>query len=65
MLSHRPEGDVRDIFQQLQHEKKTKSLIAGKMKDAYAVTEAEAGSDPSGIATTAERTDGGFRLNGE
>ncbi len=48
-----------------QAERYLRPLIAGKMKDAYAVTEAEAGSDPSGIATTAERTDGGFRINGE
>ena len=48
-----------------QAEKYLRPLIAGKMKDAYAVTEAEAGSDPSGIATTAERTDSGFRINGE
>ena len=31
-----------------QAEKYLRPLIAGKMKDAYAVTEAEAGSDPSG-----------------
>ena len=48
-----------------QAEKYLRPLIAGKMKDAYAVTEAEAGSDPSGIATTAERTGGGYRINGE
>jgi acyl-CoA dehydrogenase len=35
------------------------------VKDAYAVTERDAGSDPSQIAATAERTDAGFRLNGE
>jgi acyl-CoA dehydrogenase len=48
-----------------QAEKYLRPLIAGKMKDAYAVTEAEAGSDPSGTATTAERTDSGYRINGE
>ena len=48
-----------------QAEKYLRPLIAGKMKDAYAVTEAEAGSDPSGIATTAERTGDGYRINGE
>ncbi len=48
-----------------QAERYLRPLIAGKMKDAYAVTEAEAGSDPSRIATTAERTEGGFRINGE
>jgi alkylation response protein AidB-like acyl-CoA dehydrogenase len=39
--------------------------LRGELKDAYAVTERDAGSDPSGIAATAERTDGGYRLNGE
>jgi len=33
--------------------------VRGEGGDAYAVTEAEAGSDPNGIGTTAERTDGG------
>ncbi len=48
-----------------QAEKYLRPLIAGRMKDAYAVTEAEAGSDPSRIEATAERTDSGFRINGE
>jgi acyl-CoA dehydrogenase len=39
--------------------------LRGEGGDAYAVTEAEAGSDPNGIATTAVRTDAGWRINGE
>ena len=39
--------------------------LRGELKDAYAVTERDAGSDPSAIAATAERTAGGFRLNAE
>jgi alkylation response protein AidB-like acyl-CoA dehydrogenase len=39
--------------------------LRGELKDAYAVTEREAGSDPSAIAASAERSDGGYRLNGE
>ena len=39
--------------------------LRGEMHDAYAVTEAEAGSDPSRIATTAVRSDGGWVINGE
>ena len=39
--------------------------LRGELKDAYAVTERDAGSDPSQIAATAERTDGGFRVTGE
>jgi len=39
--------------------------IRGERRDCFAVTEERAGSDPSLIATTAERVDGGFRINGE
>ena len=39
--------------------------LRGEGGDAYAVTEAEAGSDPGGIATSAVATDGGWRINGE
>ncbi len=39
--------------------------LRGELKDAYAVTEAEAGSDPSAIKATAERAADGFRLNAE
>jgi acyl-CoA dehydrogenase len=40
--------------------------LRGEGGDAYAVTEAEAGSDPGGIATTAFAiAGGGWRINGE
>lgn len=39
--------------------------LRGELHDAYAVTEEHAGSDPSGIATRAERVDGGWRIDGE
>jgi alkylation response protein AidB-like acyl-CoA dehydrogenase len=39
--------------------------LQGAGGDAYAVTEAEAGSDPAGIASTAHPTDSGWRINGE
>jgi acyl-CoA dehydrogenase len=39
--------------------------IRGERRDSFAVTEEGAGSDPSRIATTAERVDGGFRIDGE
>lgn len=40
--------------------------LRGDLHDAYAVTEAEAGSDPSGIATTARRAGPGrWRIDGE
>jgi acyl-CoA dehydrogenase len=42
------------------------AALAGEGGDAYAVTEAEAGSDPAGIATTAHAlAAGGWRVNGE
>jgi acyl-CoA dehydrogenase len=39
--------------------------IHGERRDCFAVTEEGAGSDPSRIATTAERVGGGFRIDGE
>jgi acyl-CoA dehydrogenase len=39
--------------------------IRGERRDCFAVTEAGAGSDPSLIETTAQRVDGGFRIDGE
>jgi alkylation response protein AidB-like acyl-CoA dehydrogenase len=39
--------------------------LRGELHDAYAVTEEHAGSDPSGIRTTARRVDGGWVLDGE
>src|SRR5436190_3775529 len=39
--------------------------LRGELKDAYAVTERDAGSDPSAIVATAEPIQAGFRLNAE
>jgi butyryl-CoA dehydrogenase len=39
--------------------------IEGRRRDAVAITEADAGSDPQGIATTAVRDGGDFLINGE
>jgi len=40
--------------------------LRGELHDAYAVTEAEAGSDPSAMKTTAvQRADGSYVINGE
>jgi acyl-CoA dehydrogenase len=39
--------------------------LRGERADSYAVTEAGAGSDAGGIAATAERTPGGWRIRGE
>ena len=40
-------------------------VIRGEIRDAYAVTEREAGSDPQSIVTTADKVDGGWLINGE
>lgn len=39
-------------------------LLSAELRPAYCITEAEAGTDVSGIRTTAERTATGWRLNG-
>ncbi len=36
-----------------------------KRRDAYAITEADAGSDPTMCLTRAEKVDGGYKINGE
>jgi acyl-CoA dehydrogenase len=42
-----------------------KPALRGELHDAYAVTEELVGSDPSRLATVAERRDGGWRIRGE
>jgi alkylation response protein AidB-like acyl-CoA dehydrogenase len=48
-----------------QIERYLKPALRGELHDAYAVTEAEAGSDPSRIETTARKTDAGWVIDGE
>jgi alkylation response protein AidB-like acyl-CoA dehydrogenase len=48
-----------------QIERYLKPALRGELHDAYAVTEADAGSDPTRIATTATKTDGGWVIDGE
>lgn len=49
-----------------QVERWLRPALRGDLHDAYAVTEANAGSDPSGMTTVARRIDGGrWLLNGE
>ena len=47
-----------------QQAKWLKRLLAAELRPAYCITEAEAGTDVSGIKTTAERTATGWLLNG-
>ncbi len=39
-------------------------LAAGKLIGCFGLTEPDAGSDPGGMKTRAEKTDGGYRLSG-
>jgi acyl-CoA dehydrogenase len=48
-----------------QKERYLRPALRGELHDAYAVTEANAGSDPSRIETTARRSNGGWVINGE
>jgi alkylation response protein AidB-like acyl-CoA dehydrogenase len=48
-----------------QIERYLKPALRGELHDAYAVTEAEAGSDPSRIATTATPAGDGWVIDGE
>ena len=48
-----------------QRERYLRPALRGELKDAYAVTERGAGSDPSAIEATARATDSGYVLNGE
>jgi hypothetical protein len=48
-----------------QIERYLRPALRGELHDAYAVTEAGAGSDPSMIETTARRTDSGWVIGGE
>lgn len=47
-----------------QKEKWIQRLIRAEIKGAYCITEAGAGSDVSGVKTTATKTEGGWILNG-
>jgi acyl-CoA dehydrogenase len=48
-----------------QIERYLRPALRGELHDAYAVTELNAGSDPSRIEATAVRSDGGWVINGE
>jgi acyl-CoA dehydrogenase len=48
-----------------QRERYLRPACRGERRDAYAITEEGAGSDPGMIATTARRIDGGWAIDGE
>ena len=47
------------------HERLLKAAIQGSKIGAFCITEPDAGSDLSAIATSAKTVDGGYRLNGQ
>jgi acyl-CoA dehydrogenase len=57
--------NVWDHATPAQAERYLRPALAGELKDAYAVTEREAGSDPSRIEATATRNGDGFLIEGE
>jgi acyl-CoA dehydrogenase len=58
--------NVWSVATEQQNERWLRPMLRGESQDAYAVTEALAGSDPSAIATTAEPLPGGgWRIRGE
>lgn len=57
--------NVWKVASEDQIERYLKPALRGEIHDSYAVTEAEAGSDPSRIESTAVRSGDGFVLNGE
>jgi alkylation response protein AidB-like acyl-CoA dehydrogenase len=50
---------------EMQREKYLYPVIRGEMRDCFAVTERDAGSDAGNVTTMATRADGGWRLTGE
>jgi len=53
------------VGSQAQKNEYLRPACAGERRDAYAITEAQAGSDPTQVQTRADRVDGGFEINGE
>jgi acyl-CoA dehydrogenase len=60
----RPANALKACTEQ-QRERYLMPAIAGERRDAYAVTEADAGSDYTSIVTEATPTGGGYRIDGE
>jgi alkylation response protein AidB-like acyl-CoA dehydrogenase len=53
------------VGSEAQKDEYLRPACAGRRRDAYAITEAQAGSDPTQVQTRADRVDGGFEINGE
>jgi glutaryl-CoA dehydrogenase len=59
-------GDVSDLRLRLEEQRKKylPKLASGEFVGCFGLTEPDAGSDPAGMRTRAEKTDGGYRLTG-
>tara|TARA_R110000782_G_scaffold78293_1_gene155807 strand:- start:2257 stop:3384 length:1128 start_codon:yes stop_codon:yes gene_type:complete len=57
-------GGLLKLGTQAQQERFLPDLVAGRMVGAFALTEADAGSDASALRTRAEQVPGGWKLNG-
>ena len=55
---------LQAVGSETQKEKYLKPYIAGEMHSAIAISEPGAGSDPTGLRTSAVRTDEGWTING-
>jgi alkylation response protein AidB-like acyl-CoA dehydrogenase len=55
---------ILDAGTEEQKQKYLPPMAAGEMIGAFALTEPDAGSDPGSLTTTAERVEGGYKLNG-
>ncbi len=57
-------GGLLKLGSETQKERFLPDLIAGRLIGAFALTEADAGSDASALRTRAQRVEGGWKLNG-
>ncbi len=58
-------GAISLFGSQAQREQYLPAVACGKSISAFALSEAEAGSDVAAIATSADKTNGGYLINGE
>ena len=58
------QAPIMEFGSDFQRDKYVKGMVDGSMIGAHAMTEAESGSNAFGMKTTAEKTDGGYILNG-
>ena len=57
-------GAVSLFGSEAQREKYLPRLATGELIGCFGLTEPDAGSDPAGMRTRAEKIDGGYRLSG-